>query len=414
MAIFNRDRSFVLMGCTIGNAVSKTPAVHSVFGVFLVPLSQEFGWTRASISMVLGIIALTGMVIYPLAGRFADQHGARRMLVAGLLIYGLAVTALSLTTASLMQFYLTFAVVALGGCIASTPIFSKVIADWYDQGRGTALGISAGLGNGIGAVVFPVMAAIVTAQYGWRMGYTAVGALILVLGLPALLFLLRDAPRTAQPAIATGVEDSSDGLSLQQAWRLPRFWLIMLAIASGAGCTTAIFSHVVPIMLDRGYSVELGTAVLSTFALTTSAWQVATGRLLDWIQTPRVVIPMVCMAILGLALLQFGDGAAMMIVAGICLGIGMGSQYGALPYFVARYFGTRAFGAIIGVMYSGVIAAQGVTPVLLDHGFDVYGNYRLAVIMAGMALATGAILLLFLPGYTMASSNSENQQPAPA
>lgn len=393
----SRDRTGVLIACTLGNAVSTTPAVHAVFGLFLLPLSAEFNWPRAAVSVVLGIMALTGAVMYPLAGRFADRHGARRMLIPGLALFAAAVAALSMLTGSLLHLYAAFFLVSLFGSIASTPIYSKVIAEWYDRGRGTALGISAGLGNGAGSVLFPVVAAMVVASQGWRAGYLTVGAMILLLGLPALILLLRDAPVDHQRF--GGGEAPSEGMTLAEAMRTPAFWIITVAIASGAGCTTAIFSHVVPILADRGYGVDVGTAVVSTFALTTSAWQIATGRLLDMIQNPRVVIPMVAMAIVGLALLQYGDGTAVLVFAGVALGIGMGTQYGALPYYLARYFGTRAFGSIIGIMYSAVIAAQGITPVLLDHAFDMQGSYQLAVVIACFALAGGAALLLLLPRY---------------
>lgn len=403
----SRERTGVLIACTLGNAVSTTPAVHAVFGLFLLPLSAEFGWPRAAISVALGIMAVTGAIAYPLIGRIADRHGARRVILPGLALYGLAVAALSLTSASLVQFYAVFLAVSLFGAMASTPIYSKVIAEWYDTGRGTALGISAGAGNGVGSVLLPIVAAAVVAQQGWRSGYLALGAIILLIGLPAVLTLLRDAP--VREAQAGDNPIAVAGMTLGEAARLPRFWIILVAIASGAGCTTAIFSHVIPILADRGYGIDLGTAVLSCFALMTSAWQIACGRLLDRFPTPRIVIPMVAMAIIGLALLQFGEGVPVLIAAGLLLGIGMGAQYGALPYYVARYFGTRAFGAIIGVMYSAIIAAQGITPVLLDHGFDVTGSYQLAVIASIVALSAGMALLLLLPRY-----GADAQAPAPA
>ena len=391
------DRTGVLVACTLGNAVSTTPAVHAVFGLFLLPLSETFGWPRAAVSVVLGILALTGAIVYPLAGRYADRHGARRMLMTGLVLFALSVAALSLLSGSLLQLYATFFLVGLFGSVASTPIYSKVIAEWFEEGRGTALGISAGFGNGIGSVLFPILAAIIVAHQGWRAGYVAVGGLILILGLPALWWLLRDAP--TKLSLEAGGEAPATGMLLNEALRTPTFWIIMIAIASGAGCTTAIFSHVVPILTDRGYGVEVGTAVLSTFALVTCAWQVATGRVLDWIASPRVVIPMVAMAVLGLVLLQYGQGTPQLLLGGLALGIGMGAQYGALPYFLARYFGTRAFGAIIGTMYSAVIAAQGTIPVLLDHAFDVQGSYRFALWLVSLALSASAALLLLLPRY---------------
>jgi MFS family permease len=390
-------RYTVLAACTTGVAVSMTPAVHAVFGLFLIPLSDTFHWPRAQISAVLGMMALVGAVIYPLAGRFADRHGARRMLIAGNLVFALAIAALSLTTRHIAQFYLTFFVISLAGSVASTPIFSKVVAEWFDKGRGTALGISAGVGSGLGSIVIPVIAAVVV-------GHLAIAAIVLGIGFPALWLMLRDAPRA--PVESDASAGTVNGLSLAEAMRLPRFWTVMASIAIGAGCTTAIFSHVVPILVDRGFSIAAGTAVVSMFALVGSTWQIVTGRLLDRSASPKVVIPMYLMAVAGLALLELGSATPALMLGGALLGVGLGAQYGTLPYLIARYFGLRAFGTIIGVMYSAVIAAQGVTPVLLDAAFDAQGNYRIAVFICGLCLTFGAALLLLLPRYS--------DEPSPA
>jgi MFS family permease len=391
-------RSGVLLACTVGNAVSVTPAVHAVFGLFLAPLSEEFGWARASISVALGILAAVGAVMYPLIGRHIDVHGARRTLIVGLVGLALSIAALSLTNGSLTQFYLTFAVLSVFGAMAGTPIFQKVIADWFDEGRGAALGISGGVGCGAGSVILPGIAAVLVAHYGWRAGYLGIGIAMLLVALPVVYLLLRDRT-TARPSVDQAGEE---GLSLGEAMRTPAFWLIVVAIAAGAGCVTAIFSHVVPILSDRGFSLTIGTAVVSVFALVTSGWQIATGRIMDTVPTPRVVVPMYLMAVAGLGLLEFGATSPILMIGGALLGIALGSQFGALPFFVARYFGTRHFGSIIGAMYSAVIVAQGVTPILLDAVYDAQNSYSQALIVVAACLTLGSMLLLLLPRYSRA------------
>jgi MFS family permease len=387
-----------------------TPAVHAVFGLFLGPLSETFHWPRAKISIVLGMMAVVGAVLYPLAGRFADRHGARRMLIAGNLVFALAIAALGLTSGSLAQFYLNFFIISLAGSVASTPIYAKVVAGWFDKGRGAALGISSGVGSGLGSIVIPVIAAIVVGHYGWRAGYLVIGAIVLAIGFPTLWFVLRDPPR-AQIRGEDGA-DRAEGVSLGEAMRMPRFWIVMASIAIGAGCTTAIFSHVVPIVVDRGFSVGAGTAVVSLFALVASSWQIVTGRLLDLSTSPKVVMPMYLMAVAGLALLELGIGTPALMLGGVFLGIGLGAQYGTLSYLIVRYFGLRAFGTIVGAMYSAVIAAQGITPVLLDAAYDAQGNYRMAVLVCALLLTGGAALLLLLPRYRTVGSRSSDSVPA--
>jgi len=397
MTSIDRSRLGIIVSCTVANMVGLTPVVHATFGTFLIPLSTAFGWRRASISAVLAILAAAGAVLIPLAGYYADRHGARRMLLAGNLMLAGAVATLALSNGSLVQFYASYTAIAIAGAIPCTAVISKLVSDWFDHARGTALGFTAGVGNALGSTLMPIVAAALLTGFGWREAYLGIAAIAAGLGFPFMYLLLRDAPRYAA---ADGTEAAeAPGYRLGEALRMPVFWLILVAIAAGAGCLTAIFSHVVPILAERHVSLAMATAVISAFALVCAIWQVGSGLLLDRIPTPRITAPMYLAAVGGLALLELGSGSLALLAGGALLGVGLGTQYGAMPMLIARYFGTRSFGAIIGVMYSASIIMQGVTPVLLDHAFDTQQTYRYALVAIGLCLAAGAALLLLLPAY---------------
>lgn len=389
----------ILFAGTTGSALSTTATVHAVFGTFLVPLSKTFDWSRASISAVMVIIAISSAITYPLAGRYSDEHGSRRMILFGNIALGLSIGALALTSGSLAQFYLTFLAIGIFGSLPSTPMFARLVAEWFREHRGFALGFSSGLGNGLGAVIMPILAAILVSTYGWRAGYIGIATIILVVGFPVFYLFLRDpAPQDLGSAAETSAADMS-GMALVEAIKTPCFWLLIVAIAAGGGISTAILSHVVPIVGDRGFGLATGTAVVTIFALTASAWQIASGTLLDRTTNPKVVVPMYAMAIPGMLLLEYGGSDTLLVLGGIAMGITLGGQFGSLPFFIARYFGLRHFGAILGVMYSAVIAGQGITPVLLDTAFDSFGTYRGAILVATGVMAFGSVLLFFLPPY---------------
>lgn len=401
----DRRRMGVLFAATTGSVFSTTATVHAVFGTFLVPLSETFGWSRASISAVMAIIAISCAVTYPLAGRYSDVHGSRRMILFGKAMLGVSIAALALTNGSLALFYLTFLAIGIFGALPSTAMFAKLVAEWFHENRGVAMGFSSGLGNGLGAVIVPIITAIVVSVLGWRAGYLGIAALILLVGLPILFFFLHDIPKEERDA-AQGVGGTkSEGYTLAQAVHIPAFWLLITAIAAGGGISTAILSHVVPIAGDRGFSLATGTAVVSIFALSASMWQIMTGHLLDRTNTPRIVVPMYALAIPGLFLLEYGSSSPLLIASGVCLGIALGAQFGALPFFIARYFGLRHFGTILGVMYSAVIAGQGITPVLLDAAFDILGSYRTAIIVSMGVMGLGSLLLFLLPGFRPGAAN---------
>jgi len=395
----DRSQKGVLFAATTGSALSTTATVHAVFGTFLVPLSEEFDWSRSSISLVMAIIAISSAITFPLAGRYSDANGSRKMILLGNLALGLAIAALALTSGSLAQFYITFLAIGIFGSLPATPMFAKLVAEWFRENRGFAMAFSSGLGNGLGAVIMPIVAALLVSAEGWRAGYLGISAIILLLGFPVFWFFLRDVPPQRREETEKASDQETGGLTLTEATRKPTFWLLLLAIAAGGGISTAILSHVVPIVGDRGFSLATGTAVVSVFALVATAWQIISGALLDRTRTPLIVAPMYAMAIPGMLLLEYGAGTSLLVLGGVSMGIALGAQFGSLPFFIARYFGVRHLGSILGVMYSAVIAGQGITPLLLDIAFDTSGTYRQAILVSTGVMAIGTCLLLLLSPY---------------
>jgi MFS family permease len=362
--------------------------VYTVFGLFLIPISSEFGWPRSAVSLVLLILAVAGAISYPIIGRIIDKHGARRVILLGNVLFATSVALVSLTTANLLHFYLTYAVLGVAAAIPSTVMYTKVIAGWFDRRRGFALGIAGGVGNGTGAAIAPLFVAMLLTHYGWRGAHLGIAFAIIALGFPILFMWLRDPPATDSKVCAR-----AEGLTLEQARKTKEFWIILVAIGLGAGCMTAVFAHVVPMMLDRGLTMDRAVMVLVTFSVVTAVWQVGVGYVFDRFPKPWIAAPLYVVALLGLVLLETSSSYSMLLLAGALMGLGLGTEYGVLPYFLSRYFGVRHYGAISGMVYGVVVLTQGVTPFLMDLDYDLNGSYRIAVVVICGAVLLGAFLL---------------------
>ena len=389
--LFSRPAG-VVAACTVGNAVSVTPMVYTVFGLFLIPISTEFDWSRAAVSFVLFIIAVAGAISYPIVGRLIDRYGARPVILTGNVLFAASVASVSLVEASRFQFYTAYALIGISAAIPSSVMFTKVIAGWFDQRRGLFLGIVGGLGNGVGAALSPLFVFALISSYGWRAGFQGIGAAIILIGFPVLYLLLRDPPQDTARSAREALE-KTQGLTLTEALKTPTFWIIMAAIALGAGCMTAIFAHVVPMLLDRGVPAAQATTVLATFSLVTAGWQIGMGYMLDRIPRPWIAAPFYLLALIGLLLLESTSSYPLLLLSGLLMGLGLGTEYGVLPYFLSRYFGTRHYGAISGSMYGVIVLTQGLTPFLMDLVFDVTGTYDPAIIAICIGLVAGAILI---------------------
>ena len=433
-ALFTRPTG-VVAACTVGNAVSVTPMVYTVFGLFLIPLTTEFGWSRAGVSFVLTIIAIASALGYPVIGRMIDRHGARRIILAGNVLFAASIASVSLIGGNLMHLYIAYALIGLTAAVPSSAMFTKVIASWFDQNRGLFLGIVGGLGNGTGAALSPVLAHLLISTFGWRGAFQGIALTVLLVGFPVLFLLLWDPPRAAQPkrgqpisqppalpassgnkapigavtpsgpdaeksADPVGASDPAAGMTLAEARRTGTFWIILVAIALGAGCMTAVFAHVVPMLEDRGLPRAQATTVLATFSMVTAGWQIGVGYLLDRVPRPWIAAPFYLVAIGGLVLLESTSSFPLLLLAGLLLGFGLGTEYGVLPYFISRYFGVEHYGAITGTAYAVVVLTQGITPFLMALVFDRTGSYDLATGAIGFGLLLGAVLILRLKPFT--------------
>ena len=393
----SRDQIGVASACLVGNLISPTPIIYGPIGLFLIPISQEFHWPREEVSGVLGPFALMTALAYPFIGRLADHFGPRRLIQLGNIAFGLCVVALGFSLANPILFYGLFALIGAVGSLPSSMMYTRVVSGWFDKTRGAVLGVTAGLGNGVGATIMPIAALALMTWFGWRGAFIGLGALVLAVGVPVLALFLKEPPtgRAATGAPATPLE----GMTLPEAARTPIFWLILAAICLCAGCLTAVMAHIVPILTDRHVPIAQSTLVVSVFALVTAAFQVIVGFLLDRAVSPKLVAPLYLAAVAGMLLLELGSSLPVYVLGGALMGVGMGTEYGALPYFISRYFGLRRFGAIAGVMYSAVIVAQGITPYLMDVDFDHHRSYLLGLHIVDAILVAGAATIALLPRY---------------
>lgn len=286
------------------------------------------------------------------------------------------------------MFYPAFALLGAAAAIPSSAMFTKVIAGWYTRNRGFALGLCGGVGNGLGAAISPIIAAGLIASYGWRGAFVGIACIIALVGLPAFFALLRDPPKARGPS-----HRAEGGLTLKDAMRTPTFWILLSAIGLGAGCMTAVFAHVVPMLVDRGIAMEQAVSVLVTFSLVTAAWQVGIGAVLDRIPKPWIGAPFYVAAAIGLVLLDHSSNQLVLLGAGVLMGLGLGTEYGVMPYLLSRYFGVAHYGAISGTAYGAIALVQGVTPFLMDVDYDLNGSYAIAVAVIVIAMVIGAVLL---------------------
>ncbi|PHS27332.1 MAG: MFS transporter [Robiginitomaculum sp.] len=401
--LFSRSGG-VVFASTIGTAIGITSTIVAILGLVLVPIADEFNLPRSSISLVFFILAICSALIYPVIGHLADKYGPRIVIIVGHLLFVASLFAVSLAR-NIGEFYTAFVFIGLSGSVLGPILFTKIIAGWFDRYRGFFLGIISGVGYGIGSTLMPIFAVFVLSGHTWRTTYQAIAILVLVIGFPAIFLLLRNPPDPLPEKTYMRLKGVAEipGLTLGGALKTRAFWMVMLAIAISSGCMLAVFTHTVPILMDRGLPVIEATSVLSIFALFTVFGQIGTGFLLDHFRRPNLIAPFFFIPVIGLPLLMSASSTPLLLLSGALMGLGMGTEFGLLPFCLSRYFGLKAYGKISGLVYGIIALTNGFFPVLMDVGFDLRGSYVSAINIVVGVMVIGTLLIALLPDFKTVS-----------
>src|SRR5690348_13734938 len=166
------------------------------WSVFVLPLEQEFHWTRADTSWVFTIAIVCFALSFIVAGRLQDLKGPRICaLIGGLLVS--AGFVLCSFTSSLLSLYIFFGVmVGIGngfGYATPTPVASK----WFPDKRGLVVGLMVG-GYGAGSAILGPLATRLITDIGWRSTFRVLGAVFFVMTMMGTM-LLRNPPAGYRP-----------------------------------------------------------------------------------------------------------------------------------------------------------------------------------------------------------------------
>ena len=274
--------------------------VRAVPGVFVVPLENEFGWSRATISLAVGInIGIYGLMA-PFAAATMDAFGVRRTLAVAVSMIGVGIGLTTLMTAS-WQLMLLWGVV-LGFSIGFTTnvLAAQTATRWFVARRGTVLGFLTSA-VATGQFLLLPMLAMVAASFGWRAMALLIAAIVLALA-PVVALLMRDRPEDvgltaygeppgARPAARSPtnpVRAAFAGLAI--GLRSKDFYLIAgTFFVCGASTNGLIGTHLIPACIDNGIAEVAAASLLASMAVFNFIGATGSGWLSDRID-PRLLL----------------------------------------------------------------------------------------------------------------------------
>ena len=385
-----------------GMSFANAATAISILTVFVVPMSQEFGWNRTEVAGATSLGAVLGAGLAPFTGRAVDRFGARVTLVAG----GLIVVAGCLYLAgaqALVGFYVAFTAVRIADQGLIQVSAAVTAGKWFARYRGRATGLVM-LGNAGGVIVMAPLVQLVISAWDWRAAWVMLAGVMLVIGaLPALL-LVRRQPEDlglrvdgdATSALASGSEEPSAeaSIGLGAIIRTPSFWLILVSLFMVATATSGIGLHLVPHLTQQGLSAGAAVAAISVMSISGALAALACGLLAER-SSPKLLL--VLAYLLGAAsmwVLMGADNLPETYLFAVLQGI-VGAGINTLaPILWAGYYGRGSLGSIFGVSRAAQVVGFAVGPLASAVVYDRTGSYQGAFLaLAAMAVAAAILLV---------------------
>lgn len=382
---------WVIVGATaIMLALSMGMMVNGT-SVFFTPLFEEFGWQRGAVSLI-NTSGLVGLAIGGIfMGRIADKTSIRRIILIGAVVLGLCMLAASQANV-LWQFYLLF---FIAGFLGAGALFAPLIANvgnWFKTGAGLALGIAAA-GQALGQGGMPYVLALLIGALGWRDALMSVGMTMLVL-LILLAMLIKQPPEKTTPSDASAADDplADGGDAVLIAPNTIALWLGAAAILCCI-CMAVPLMHLVPLMQDRGISLEDAGSVLFVMLIVAVAGRITFGKLADMIGAIRSYwIASCCQTVLVFFFLQIDTLQGYYILA-VIYGFGYAGVMTGLLVCVRVLTPVSKRASVLGIVMLFAFMGHGIGGYQGGFFFDLTGNYTLAYANAAFAGMINLILV---------------------
>lgn len=365
--------------------------VWSSFGLFLVAIGHDLGWSRSAVSGAFTLFALTNALSAPVFGRLMQRHDSRPLLAGTAVLLGVALTGTALVE-KVWQYWLVFGVVGgLGAQSVSSFALFSIFARRFRRRLATAMSV-ADAGSGFAAMAGLVLIQGAVDAWGWRAAYAGIGVFVAVSGGLLHLFVFDAVRQIGEPVAAPNSQP-------RQAGQIAPVHTLLIASAfCGSAAYHALLTQQIAILTGQGITTELAVWTAAIGGGVVFLWRLVSGWLTDRngvVQVMVVAAMAVSLAVGSLVALLAVDEIWILIVYATALGVGYGGQQVLVAVTLRRSGATASFPFLLGWvrLASGLGMAAG--PITASTLHDATG------VSASTILFVAAISFIHMLTYFM-------------
>jgi sugar phosphate permease len=389
--------------------VLVTAGVRAAPGAFLLSMTDEPGWSTASVSFA----AAAGLVLYglagPLSGSLMGRLGVKRVVVASLVVTGVALLVSSVVT-EIWQLTLSFGLLAgIGTGLVASVLGPTVAARWFVHNRGLVNGIF-GASSSAGQLVFIPVLTVLAIAFDWRVAAIVLAVLAFILVAPVLLLVRNDPSEVGQrplgaPAGPVRPPPPPDKGVMRRATRTSDFWFLAgTFFVCGATSNGLVGQHFIPHAVEHGFTQSAAASALAVMGVFNFIGTIASGWLTDRYDPRKLLLMYYGFRGLSLLFLPFVHDTMTIGVFAILFGLDYIATVPPTVALAADRFGAHNVGVVYGWIFAAHMLGAAIAAWVAGVVRENVGDYAIAFVAAGwIAIVAGFAALMI-----------RRREPAPA
>lgn len=379
-------------------------SITQAFGVVILPLQDEYGWSQGSITLAYGISAIMSAVLSPVVGIATDRYGGRPVLFVGVACFFIG-TAISALATDVWHIWLAYGVF-LGvtqSCLNVALI--TTVTYWFREKLGLGVGLLQCAG-GVGPAGTTLLIGILLAHYDWRVAFWSLG-IGCGTAMTMIVFFFRSKPSDMGLDPLGGAWSGSVGQEFSRDIRILRdkvraasiqstsaFWKLVMVHYLGCLSHAIVIVYIVPIAVLAGVGAVAAAGVLSTLALVSGLTRFLTPVLADSLGARGTMAVMYVLQGLPVLMLYWTNDTWSFYVFAVIFGIGYGGEGSAFPIINRRYYGEGSLGRSFGWQLSGAMLGMATGGWVGGVLFGFFDDYLLTIALSVAASLTGAVVIM--------------------
>ena len=379
-------------------------SIRQAFGVLIVPLQEDMGWSPATVTLAYALASITGALLAPISGICTDRYGARKVIMAGVVTFA-AGALLTGVVSEVWHLWISYGLfLGVASACFNVPILTTATY-WFRTHLGYGVGLLQA-SHGLGPAVMAILVSVLITGASWKIAFWSIG----IIGGTVMLLLMAffrnrpsdigirafGAPESESPAVERDpvlerLRVKAFRTSMQST---TTFWKLVGIHFLGCVGHSIVIIYIIPIAVLAGMEQVAAAGVLSTLALVSVTTRFLAPVISDYIGARGTMATAFVWQGLPVLMLFWAHEPWQFYTFAVIFGIGYGGEGSAFPVINRQYFGRGPMGSSFGWQAFGAGAGMAMGAWLGGALFWLLGSYSITIIVSTLTSVAGAFLIM--------------------